>query len=216
MAQNRCYFVNVDYIFNTYAGFIDNNIDPQMIKTFMLLAQDQQMQQLIGYTLFQKYITIITDNTISTDPNLSNYKYLLDNFMVDSISLWTIWFALDNIHYRVTNKSIETKSSPSNSSAADQKALTRLKYTLESSAQFVDTRLRYYILNNPSFYPEYYQTTTAYQLMPKTVTYDNSGNLSLPFTSLGGAGAFGGFGLGGGGGCCGGYVPGFGVPIWGT
>lgn len=177
--QNRVFFVNTSYIFANYAGYLDNNLDPNSLNTFIQIAQAEQTQQLLGYTLYQKFITDINNGNISQPADV-NYKYLLDNFLVDSISMWTIYYSYDTIQFRSTNKSIELKNSPGTSTAINDKQLNRLKHQIQERAQFVDTRCRFYILNNPGFYPEYFNISSIYQLAPKQTTYINAGSLYLP------------------------------------
>lgn len=198
----KVYFTDPEYMLKFYSGYLDNNIDPNQLNTFILVAQNEQLQQLLGYTLYQKYINDINDDSILLPADV-NYKYLLDNYIKDSVSCWAIWMALDTIHYRVTNKSIVTKSSPPNSAAVSNTALNRLRYNIMDRAQFFDTRIREYILNNPGLFPEYFQTTGAYHLTAKPATYDN-------FFQTGAV-----FGPGGNNGCypCNGYLPGVGSTL---
>lgn len=167
--QNNCFFVDTTYILNTYAGFLDNNIDPNSLNTFILLAQKEQTQQLLGYTLYTKYISDITTGFIS-NPADANYKYLLDNYIVDSVSLWSIFYAMNSIQYRVTNKSVVTKNSQY-SQPVSKTALNDLKNDILERAQFSDQRVREYILNFPYDFPEYYTVTGVMRLYPKTEVY---------------------------------------------
>jgi hypothetical protein len=207
--QNKAFFVSPEYILQMYAGYLDNNIDPNTLNSFILIAQNENTQQLLGLTLYQKFITDITSGYIN-DPADVNYKYLLDNYLMDSVALWTIWYAIDTIHLRITNKSIETKNSP-NSQAIQPKELNRLKYLIMERAQFADARVRQQIINYPYDYPEYYQVTGVMSLVPKTNPYDN-------FFMTGKAFNRGGSGFPQGSPCngCGGYLPGVGMSIWGT
>lgn len=208
--QNKCFFVSPEYILQMYSGYLDNNIDPNSLNTFILIAQNENTQQLLGYTLYQKYITDITNGDILLAPDV-NYKNLLDNYIMDSVALWTIWYALDTIHLRVTNKSVVTKSSPPNSAAISTKDLSRLGYKIMERAQFADARVREQIINYPFDFPEYYQVTGVQRLVPKTNPYDN-------FFMTGKSFGKGGNGFPQGSPCngCGGYIPGVGMNLWGT
>lgn len=193
-SPTKAFFTTPEYILKYYAGFLDANIDPNTLNTFILLAQSEQTQQLLGYTLYNKYITDINSGAISLPADV-NYKYLLDNFIMDSVSCWAIWMAIDTIHLRVTNKSVLTKNSQF-SAPISPTQLNRIRYNIMERAQFWDTRTREYVLNNPGFYPEYFETTGAYHLTAKPNTYDNFFVTGKSFV--------------GGVGYCNGYLPGIG------
>lgn len=168
--QNKAFFVSTEYIFENYSGYLDNNIDSNSIVTFIWIAQQEQTQQLLGYTLYQKYITeLIADPTLA-GASLVNYKYLLLNYLVDSVSLWAIYYSLDTLHLRVTNKSIVKKNSEF-SQAVGTAELIRIKSQVQERAQFADSRVREYIINNPSYFPEYYQVSGINRMVPKNNTY---------------------------------------------
>ena len=197
--QNKCFFVTTEYILETYSLYLDNNIDPSSINGAILIAQNEQCQQLLGYTLYQKFITIINDGTITSGTNV-RYKYLLDNYIVDSVSLWSVWYLLDSLALRATNKGVEQKNSQY-SSPVSSSQLTKLKTAVMERAQFLDARTREYILNFPGDYPEYYQVTGVMRLTPKTNPYMNffatGKNINL--------------------GCNGcNYLPGVGIPLFNT
>lgn len=210
ITQNKAFFTSPEYILQMYSGYLDNNIDKNTLNTFILIAENENTQQLLGYTLYEKFINIIKDGTINSGGNV-NYKYLLDNYLMDSISMWTIWYALDTIHLRITNKSVVTKSSPPNSSAINTKDLSRLGYKIMERAQFFDSRVREQIINYPFNYPEYYQVTGVQRLVPKVNPYDNFFMTGKSFGNGGGS-----FPQGNGCNGCGGYIPGVGQYLWGT
>lgn len=205
--QNKAFLVTPEYIFQNYAGYLDNNIDANSLNTFILIAQNEQTQQILGFTLYTKIISLVQTSTIGDVGNV-NYKYLLDNYLVDSISLWTIWYALDSMHMRTTNKSVELKNSQY-STPVSSSQLTKLKTNVLERAQFIDSRTREYILNYPGYYPEYYQVTGVMRMVPKKNPYTNFFMTGKEFSARPGQG---------GNGCngCGGYVPGWGIPMYGT
>lgn len=203
--QNKAFFTTPEYIFQNFAMYADNNLDANSINSAILIAQNEQTQQILGYTLYQKYITLITNGQIS-NPSNSNYKYLLDNYIVDSVSLWALWYSLDTIHLRVTNKSVELKNSQY-SSPVSASQLTKLKINVLERAQFVDSRTREYILNYPGDFPEYYQVTGVMRMTPKRNPYTNFFMTGKTYQSSNPGAA--------GGPCCG-WLPGVGTYLFGT
>ena len=197
--QNKAFLTSPEYILENYALYLDNNIDANSISGAILIAQNEQTQQILGYTLYQKLITLINAGTIGDVANI-RYKYLLDNYIVDSISLWATWYSLDALALRATNKGVEQKNSQY-SSPVSSSQLTKLKTAVMERAQFLDARTREYILNFPGDYPEYYQVTGVMRLTPKTNPYMNffatGKNINL--------------------GCNGcNYLPGIGIPLFNT
>ena len=201
ITQNKAFFVSPEYIFQNFAMYLDSNIDANSINSAILIAQSEHTQQVLGYTLYQKYIDLINNGQITSGGN-SQYKYLLDNYLVDSVSLWAIWYALDTFHMRVTNKSIELKNTQF-SAPISVNQVTKLKINVLERAQFVDSRTREYILNYPGDFPEYYQVTGVMRMVAKRNPYTNFFMTGKQFGRTGC-------------GDCGGYKPGTGTYLWGT
>lgn len=198
--QNKAFFVSPEYILENYSLYLDNNIDANSINSAILIAQSEQTQQMLGYTLYQLYISLINTGNI-TNATYVNYKYLLDNFIVDSVSLWSIWYTLDSLALRATNKGVELKNSQY-SQPVSSSQLTKLKIAVMERAQFADARIREYILNYPSYFPEYYQVSGVMRMIPKRNPYTNF--FMTGKVNYGGCGE------------CGGYLPGRGIPLWNT
>lgn len=169
--QNRAFLVSAEYLLENYMGYIDNNVDAGSINTFILRAQFEQTQQLLGMTLYQKYITMINANTINNAENV-NYKSLLDNFIIDSVSNWAIWYLLDHLSLQGTNKGVQQKNSQW-SNPVSQSQLTKKKLSVNEAAQFWDARIMSEILTTPTNYPEYYQVTGVMRLVPKKDPYSS-------------------------------------------
>lgn len=209
ITQNtKAFFTNPEYIFQMYAGYLDSNIDANSLNTFILISQFEETEQLLGYNLYYQYVNFLTPvvpGDSSTAPinsaTNSQYKYLLDNWIIDSVSLWTIYYSLDALHLRVTNKSIVTKNSQF-SVAVDDKRLTRLKYNVQERAKFVDARVIEYIMNNTGSFPEYFSTTGVMRLTPKRDPYAGIFSTARNSSRRG----YGSYGCDG----CGRWLPGFG------
>jgi hypothetical protein len=177
--QTKAFFVDSTYILKYYVGYLDPNIDPNSMDTFILLAQAEETQQLLGYTMYTFYVNAIQDYIQNATPIPADYKYLLDNYIVDSVALHAIYYSLNSLHYRATNKAVVIKNSQY-SQAAPPSGLNALKNDVLQRAQFADQRVREYIMNYPYNFPLYYQTTGVARLYPKTNTY--FGGLYLPQT----------------------------------
>lgn len=86
---------------------LDNNIDPNLFNQFIFIAQEQNIQEILGYTLYIKYLTDIA-NTGSPDPT-GLYKDLMDQCIQDATALWAIYHAIPTMNFRLTNKAMSQK-----------------------------------------------------------------------------------------------------------
>ena len=155
------------YVFNHTT--VDKNVDPDIIEPSIIVAQDTAIQQIIGYNLLQTLMTMVYDSSID-DPSNINYKLLLNNYIQPALAHHTVWYALPEIQYRLTNKSILSK----NTDAATTTGLPELKYLRENAkhiADFYNQRIREQIINYPNEYPEYFQSIGIDRIRPKRTTY---------------------------------------------
>lgn len=172
LTQNhKVFFVTPEYIFQNYAGYLDSNIDANSLNSFILKAEFKETQYALGYTLYEKYINLIQTGDIFLPEN-NYYQLLLNNFIMDEVACYTIWYALDWLHYRVTNKAVVNKYSQW-SSASSETELNRIKFLIYEDAQHWDSKIREEILNYPNAFPEYFTQIGVYRPPSKTNPYDN-------------------------------------------
>jgi hypothetical protein len=194
MLQN-VYFITVDYIKKYLSGYLDQNIDADALDSFILIAQSVRTQNILGYDLYTKY-----QNDINTfgSPQGAQYIYLMNNYIQIETALWTVYEALPSLNFKLTNKALSTKSSDyGQPSTRDD--VEYIRQQISNQAQFYDARIREYITNYPSDFPEYFTTTGVNRVRAKENPY--FGGLYLPdrMTPRKGAGSR----IDGGPGCCG-------------
>jgi|ERR1035437_910762 hypothetical protein len=210
----KCFFVNPEYLFKYYAAYLDNNIDPNMLNTFILSAEWEKTQASLGYTLYEKYLTVVPQvqaaniqygTTASQAIMGVQYDYLFTNYIQDEVALWCIYAALPLINFRVTNKSISQKQSQwSKSSAINE--IEYLRNEIRNKAMYQDMRIREYITNFPSSFPEYFQVTGVNRITPSVYPYNGGIYLEERIFSRNKAYRTG----------CPGCFDGIGIPLWGT
>ena len=174
MALNNCYFITVDFIKKYYSGYLDQNIDSDALDSFILIAQSVRTQSILGYDLYTKYVNDI--NTYSA-PQGAAYIYLMDNYIQQSTALWTIYEALPSLGFKVTNKAVSQKSSDY-SQPSNRNDIEYIRQQVSNNSQFFDSRIREYITNNPSLFPEYFTTSGINRIRAKNNAY--FGGLWLP------------------------------------
>lgn len=177
------FFITTKYILKYYQGYIEPNMDANSLSSFIGVAQDIRIQSVLGYDLYNRYLNDI--NTYNA-PQGVNYQYLMDNFIQKSLAIWTLYEALDSLDTKITNKGIVTKTSDNSETASDKRIEKKLN-RLSNSAQFYDTRIREYIMNNPSEFPEYFTQNGVMRIKARTDNYFAGMWLpELPFGTNGG------------------------------
>ena len=172
--NNYARLISVEYI--TDNTIIDKNVDAELITKFIDEAQDINIQQTIGYELYQKMMGLVSNNTIY-DASNSDYLFLLTAFLQKTQAMWVVYHILPYLNYHLTNKSVNTK----NSTYSQPSGLSELEYLrndVKSKAEFYVARIREYIVNNPGLYLEYWTTSGIDRIQPKSLNY--SGGLYLP------------------------------------
>ena len=76
-------FITPEYVFKW--SQIDDNIDPNLINTYIIKAQDINIQQAIGNSLYVKLMADVAANTLT-----GYYKTLVDSFIMRAQLDWTV------------------------------------------------------------------------------------------------------------------------------
>lgn len=167
MALNKAYFITPAYIKDFYSGYIDGNVDDASLNTFILVAEATRIQSTLGYTLYDK---LVTDIVATGSPVGVNYIYLADNFIQPATALWTLYEAVPSLNFKMTNKALSQQSSqygqPSQRSDVEY-----IRTGIKNNAEFYDARIKEYILNNQSYYPEYFTTSGVNRILPTRSVY---------------------------------------------
>jgi hypothetical protein len=177
MFQNNVYFITTSYIKKYYSGYLDQNIDDDALNTFILVAQNVRIQSVLGYNLYQKFIDDI--NTYEA-PQGAQYLFLMNNYIQPAVALWSIYEAAPNLGFKITNKAVSQKSSEYGQPSSRQD-IEYIRQQISNNAQFYSQRIREYITNNPTDFPEYYQITGVNRIRAKRNNY--FAGLFLPDTT---------------------------------
>lgn len=154
-------FLDVNYIYRY--TIIETNVDADLINKFIWKAQDLNIQNAIGQNL---YTALINDCCTFTDPRLT----LVRDYIQPCQAEWTVYHALPFINYRLTNKAVSLKNSDnSNPSTTDE--IKWLRDQVRNNAEFYTERLKDYIKNNPTSFPEYYRRDLTFEVSPTKTGY---------------------------------------------
>jgi hypothetical protein len=130
-------------------SYLDENIEPKLIKVSILKCQDLIIQRVLGgvlYRLIQKQIF---------DDNLEDrFKLLLDDYIQNAL----LWAVLSDsqlpLSYKMRNKGVQKQNSE-NSESADLSEIKFLKQEFTNSSQMYLFDLENYLCANTKIYPEY-------------------------------------------------------------
>jgi hypothetical protein len=134
---------------------IHGNIDPKLIYPDIKVAQDMYIMPILGTALYNKLQSIISDGTITSDPANSNYKSLIDKYLVDALMYYTLSELPTTISYQFWNKGVVRKQGE-NTDLPSMSDLIDLSNKYKNRAEFYADRLRLYIKDKAStMFPEY-------------------------------------------------------------
>lgn len=168
MARVISKFVDQTYILKWYSGYLDNNVDPNLLEQFTLIAQSENIQEILGYDLYIKYINDIANTGAPDQTGL--YVYLMDNFIQPATALWAVYHAIPTMNFRLTNKAMSQKSSD-NSIPSGVSEVEYIRSQVRNRAEFATQRIREYIINNLNSFPEYIQLTGLDRIRAKSNNY---------------------------------------------
>jgi len=173
-------FLSTDYIF-LYTT-IPNDVDVNIVNKFIRKAQDINIQEILGEDLYFK----LMNDLINTGGSTGYYLTLMNNYIQPAQAEWTTYHCLPSIYLRITNKSLSKKDSD-NSQPSTLKEMEYLRTEFLNSAEYYSERIREYILNNQSQFPEFFTTAGVDRIIPKV------SNLNSGIYTPRGSGSFGSY-----------------------
>lgn len=155
---------------------LDNNIDTSLIKNGIRESQDIELQRLLGTLLYDKVIDLVTGNTIGDTEN-SAYKTLLDSYIQNFLLYAAYLYCLDPIYLRSRNNGLITPNGGENSDVATKQLYDMKRQTTKNKMEFYAQKLRDYLIEEESSFPELTQSNKLYEQNP-----DYDSQYGSPFT----------------------------------
>jgi len=146
-------FCNEDKLKSSTA--INYNVDTAFLLPFLKIAQDKNMQVILGTDLYEKLEADIVAGSIT-----GNYKVLIDDYVQDSIIHYALVEALPFISFQIKNGSVTQKNSE-NGTAASKSDINWLIQKERDTAEFYGQRIVDYLCENSSLFPEYSSNSGA-------------------------------------------------------
>ena len=137
---------------------ISQNVDSGSLRQAIRTAQLINVQETLGTSLYNKLSDLVDTGDITGSTN-SNYKTLLDDYVVDVVIQYSLFYALDDFIYKFMNVGLVQGFSEQGSSL-DINTFKMIKNGARDRAEFFDNRLREHLFNNDNLYPAYKTSTT--------------------------------------------------------
>jgi len=154
-------FLDTTYIYKF--TIIEQNVDADLILKHIWKAQDLNIQSAVGQNLYTK---LIDDCPNFTGP----YLTLVTDYIQPCLAEWVVYHILPFMNFRLTNKAVSQKSSD-NSLPSTAEDIRWLRDQVRNNAEFYAERLKDYIRNNPSSFPEYYTRNLSFEISPSKTAY---------------------------------------------
>ena len=128
---------------------LDRNLLSANLKPAIILAQSVQITTLCGDDLINKIYADIQNNTLS-----GSYKTLVDDYLVDMVTYWSVYHALSNLLAVMGNRGLQVESSE-NSSSADISRYRELRSNFRNIAETFSQRATNWLWKNSTLFPEF-------------------------------------------------------------
>ena len=134
---------------------INKNVDDAELRSSIIISQDISLVEAIGTALNDKIQDLVDTGDIELSGN-SAYKSLLVDYIQPFLTNQAYYFALDAFLIKFVNVGLQAPFTEQ-SSAVDIGTYKQMKNNAKSIAEFYAARLRQYLCDNPSPFPEYTQ-----------------------------------------------------------
>lgn len=135
-------------------GVVDDNVDAQLLIYAIQTAQDIEIVNLLGQSLYRSLMAQVAVNTY----NSTYYSELLSQFVAPALYHYALYHGADVLKFKITNKSILNPTSD-HSTATDRNDLIYLKQGFYEKAQRYGQMCIVFLQNNQAQFPELYKIT---------------------------------------------------------
>lgn len=138
MSHRNVLLISEDYLKSE--SFLDDNVSGKYLLTAIKLAQDVELQSIVGTKLLQSIQKKVYDNEIDLDAN-SYYKDLLDNYIQPFLLYQVLSEIVIPISYKMSNFGV-MQSSDEKDYAVDNKQVNSLRTYYQNKANVYKERLQ--------------------------------------------------------------------------
>jgi len=139
---------------------IENNVDSNKIRPYIIKVQDTHLQQILGSYFYYHLMDAAYNGTLT-----ANEDTLVRNYIQRFVSEWVFYEVFPFLNYKVTDKAV-SKESSENSTFSELNEIKYLRNAISDMAQFYGERLDKYLRDNSQLFPEY-QNPDVPENLPK-------------------------------------------------
>jgi hypothetical protein len=157
MINTKIYLISEEYIKSQTA--ILQNVDNQFIKQHILEAQNIDVQQILGTSIYDEIIQEFIDFKDSGEPvsAIGTYistanKNLVDNYLKVIILYYTMYYSIYDLYNKYTNKGIVNQTSD-NSTTSDINYIEKMRKDYKNKAENLVQLMIEFIITNIDDYP---------------------------------------------------------------
>ena len=148
-------------------GVINDNVGSEYILPAITLAQEVNLQQLIGTKLLKKLCLLVKNGSIVT---VTDYKTLLDEY----VTPYLLWSTTSEIQIPLSLKTTNSGSiqtNDSNRTAVQRKDVNYMADYYANKAKYFGKLLTDFLNTNMNKYPEYMRTDSMADVLASPESY---------------------------------------------
>jgi hypothetical protein len=134
---------------------VQENVDEKIINPTIKEVQIYYIKPILGTSLYKDILNKIETNSLTTD-----YKELIDDYILPCMIQWTLFELPYNMNYKFFNKSVGTQDAD-NMEAADLEELNKITDIRRNKAEYYSEQLTRFLMANPQKYPLYMSQTNV-------------------------------------------------------
>ena len=141
---------------------ININVDTELIKNAIRVAQDVELQKIIGTKLYRSLLSQIDAGSF-TD---SNYETLVNDYIQDFLLFAAYYECLEYIYLRERNNGLLTPTGGENSTNVDRGVYDMKRQSVKNKMEYYGERLSNYISEEQALFPELNSANKIYEQWP--------------------------------------------------
>jgi hypothetical protein len=171
---NFVYFVSVTYLKDNTP--LNENLDDKLLKSSIKEAQEIYIRDVIGSGIYDELQDQAYNGTLTGDNTT-----LLDSYIAPCLKYYTLTESMLPMTFKFMNKSVASRNSE-NATAITPQELSLIEQRYRDKAEYYAERLRDFLKENPTIYPNYLNPGTGFDVIrPKNTAF--FGGMYLPGTN---------------------------------
>ena len=142
---------------------INDNVDTELLKNGVRVAQDIELQRIIGTKLYDSIMNQIDAGPVWTTPA---YETLVNDYIQNFLLYAAYYEALESIFLRVRNNGLLTPTGGENSTNVDRSVYEMKRQSVNNKMQFYGEKLANYIAEEQTLFPELNSANKIYEQWP--------------------------------------------------